>query len=371
MKLVILTDNFLPRHDGIVSFLKEIIPRLKDSFDITVIAPGNDTEINGVAVKGVALSKKTIGDFTLPRFRPFKLWAVVRNADIVFSQTIGPIGGLGLFIAQRLGKKTISFIHSVEWELFPKSLENNFFKKYAYPLTKKFTRFLYASCTQLIVPSERIADMLLWQKINTPKKIIHLGVDTNCFTPGKNDALRKELGIESNNIVIGYHGRLSRDKDILTLLRAFIKLKKKHSNITLLVVGDGIPFIINRFKKAKHVVYVPGVDHVEKYLQVMDIYCLPSLTETTSLSTLEAMSCALPVVTTSVGFIKDYVKHGGNGFFFMKGDSFSLVTELELLITNKSLRSKLGENGRKTVQTHFNWDETATKLSEFFQQVIK
>jgi glycosyltransferase involved in cell wall biosynthesis len=211
---------------------------------------------------------------------------------------------------------------------------------------------------------------LIWKDLQTPKKIINLGVDTNKFKPSNNSLdvtkLRESLGIKPDNLVIGYHGRIAREKDLSTLLRAFIKLRRKHRYLKLLVVGSGIKEIEKQLEKQPGVIHVSAVSDVENYLQAMDIYCLSSLTETTSLSVLEAMSTALPVVTTSVGFVKDYISHGVNGLFFQKGDSFSLVTELELLIKSADLRKKLGNNARHTVVHSFDWDLTGMRMVDFF-----
>ncbi len=121
-RLVIITDNFLPRRDGIVRFLAEIIPRLKEDFSITVIAPDykhKNVNLPEIETVRIPLSKRMIGDFRPSKIRPWKMYNALRKADLVFTQTIGSVGGTGLFLAQRMRKKTISFIHSLEWELFP------------------------------------------------------------------------------------------------------------------------------------------------------------------------------------------------------------------------------------------------------------
>ncbi|MCA9478078.1 MAG: glycosyltransferase family 4 protein [Nanoarchaeota archaeon] len=367
-RLVILTDNFLPRKDGISRFLSEIIPRIKDSYDIHLICPdyGEIQGFKSIRITKIPLTKKTYGDFSPAKFKPGILFREIKKADIVFTQTIGPVGGLGLFIAKLLGEKTISYVHSVEWELFSKATTNKTVKQYAPSWTKRLVRFLYGSCKELIVPSERIADMLTWQGIAKQKTVIHLGVDTTKFKKRDNHQLRAKLGFEQSDVVIGYHGRIAREKDIPTLLRAHIKLRKQYSQVKLLIVGSGVSRLISQIKKQPGVVHVPAVDDVEHYLNAMDIYCLPSLTETTSLSTLEAMSSELPVVTTSVGFVRDYVKEGKNGYFFKTGDSYDLAQKLEPLITHKSRLRELGTRGRELVIKNFDWDVTAERLINFF-----
>lgn len=374
-KLVIVTDNFLPRRDGIVRFLTEIIPRLKDQFDITVICPDSKEQIsmNHVSFVRIPSSKRIFGDFKFAKFKPFKIFRAIRKADIVFSQTMGPIGGTGLFIAQVLRKKTVSFIHSIDWELFSKAVDKVFFKRHAGSITKTIMRFLYNRSSHLVVPSERVSELFLLQRINSHRKIIHLGVDTEKFKPmidkQERQKERERLGIKLDDFVVGYHGRIAREKDLFTLLRAYIKLKKSYPRIKLMIIGSGVPEIISKFKKQTGVIYIPATSTVERYLPLMDVYVQPSLTETTSLSVLEAMSCGLAVITTPVGYIRDYVKDGINGVFFPVKDSFILSRKILYLEKRKSERDILAKQARKTVEEQFNWDRTAFKLEEFFKKI--
>ena len=71
------------------------------------------------------------------------------------------------------------------------------------------------------------------------------------------------------------------------------------------------------------------------YYQAMDVYVLPSLSETSSLTTMEAMASGVPVITTPVGLIKEYVEDGRNGFFFPKRDADKLFQKIEYLQQGK------------------------------------
>jgi glycosyltransferase involved in cell wall biosynthesis len=230
-------------------------------------------------------------------------------------------------------------------------------------------RWLYSKSTLLIVPSKGISDILVWQNIHTATKEVHLGVDTAKFCPAMDRAEAKiQLHLAPEDIVIGYHGRISHEKDLMTLLRAFMRLQSKHPTLKLLIVGDGVEGIKSLLKARQGVVLAGNQQNPEKYLQAMDLYVLPSLTETTSLSTLEAMSCALPVIATEVGFVKDYIKPGYNGLFFPKQQTYYLVAQLDKLIESVSLRKMLGNNARNTIIQQFNWDNTAKGIEEALEE---
>jgi L-malate glycosyltransferase len=102
----------------------------------------------------------------------------------------------------------------------------------------------------------------------------------------------------------------------------------------------------------------------------MDIFVMPSLTETTSLATLEAMSCGLPVIATKVGFIKNYLVKDHNGLFFPRNKSTVLALKLQKLIDNKELREKLGKNARKTIAYSFSWERSINKIKRILLKHI-
>lgn len=369
-KLVIATDNYAPRWDGISRFLSEIVPRLSDKFDITIIAPDyGKTKQKGYIVKKIPLKNIIIGDFQPPQRKYGKIKQIINDADIVFTQTQGFIGMPTFIAASFKHKPLVAFIHNIEWELVPKSISIKIAKKFLYPFTKMVTRFVYNNYDLLIVPSHNISEILRWEKIMTPKKVVHLGVDTKKFVKGNKESAKKKIGLKTEDFVIGYHGRLGREKDLKTLMRAFVRLKSDYKNIKLLIVGSGTREIEDLFKNKEGVIYPGPKEDVVPWIQAMDVFVLTSLTETTSLSTLEAMSCETPVIATKVGFVNDYIQDGENGLFFKKSDPFDLSKKLKILIEDSKLREQFGQRGRQAILEEFSWDITAKRIGEAIEKV--
>jgi glycosyltransferase involved in cell wall biosynthesis len=91
----------------------------------------------------------------------------------------------------------------------------------------------------------------------------------------------------------------------------------------------------------------------------MDVYVLPSLTETTSLTTMEAMACGVPVVVTPVGLIEKYVEHKFNGFIFPCKATERLHILLKVLVKDSHLRKEVGKRARETMLQKHSWQKTA------------
>ena len=150
----------------------------------------------------------------------------------------------------------------------------------------------------------------------------------------------------------------------------YILVKKTHPKTILIVVGEGIDSIKKKFAGVQGVILPGRTNNVIPYLQAMDVYCLTSLTETTSLTTLEAMSCGIPVIATKVGFVKDYIKDKQSGLFFKEKNSYDLTKKILILIKHEVLKRKLSIEGRKTVEKEFDWDKTAKEIEETIDEMI-
>lgn len=370
-RILIASDTLLPRWDGVSSFLNETLPRISNDYKITILAPKFDGDFKGyegVRTIRFPLIRKRLGDAFVcrPSFRT--IMKEVGKCDFVWTQGMAPIAILSIIAAKIKKKPVIAYIHSLEWELYTRAISAKGLKAWFISSTMKLVdRILYNMCTLLLIPSVEIGEILNWQGIKTEKHIVHLGVNTKRFKPPLNKmAAKKAIGLSSKDFVIGYAGRVGMEKDIITLLRAFLRIRRKYPNTVLVIAGGGTQYMSDMLSSKKNVYAFGRTDHIEKYLQAMDIYVLPSLTETSSLSTMEAMSCGLAVIATPVGYVKGYIMEGKNGMFFPKRDSVVLSKKLEMLIKESALRKTLGFNARKTIQESFSWEKTVEELNKVF-----
>ena len=370
MNLLIATDNFFPRVDGVSVMLNEVIHFLKEKYKVDVIAPdfngSKEFAVDKVDVARMPLSRISYGDYTLAKVDKALLKEWVKNNDVVWVHALGPIGKETIKICRKLKKNVICTVHTMDWELFTGAvgLRGLFVLKW---LIKKRVKKYYNKVDELLVSSEGIKEELENIGVKTRISVVPLGVDSDKFIQVRDKAKAKErLGFDSNLKVIVYVGRLAREKNLDDLFEAFKGLE----NVVLLFVGDGLKSLKRKFSSEEGVVITGFVDNVVPYLQAADIYVMPSHTETSSLSTLEAMSCGLAVVSSGVGGMKDYLIEGFNCRLYKKGDVRDLSLKIEKLLSDDELRLKLGSGARETA-TSFSWKNTSEGVCKVFERVFK
>lgn len=373
-RLLIVSDCFLPRWDGVARFLSQVIPGLADDFEVTAIAPafpGGEPEFPG-SKKARLMRIPTLGirilDYNMARPTPGTYLAIrraVSEADVIFVQTIGPVlGWMAILAAWGKRKPVVTYVHAIEHELLAKYLSlRSVFAMLSNRLVRLASRAIYNRTSLIMVPSEEVGELLTWNGVRTRKAVVQLGINLSEFSPPKSRAsAKKAIGLRPDTPTIGFLPRLTSEKDPLTLLRAFARLRKFYPNLMLIAIGNGEDGILRKFADQRGVWLLGIQNDVVPYLQAMDINVLPSLTETTSLSTLEAMACGCAVVATPVGYVKEYIVHGKNGFFFAQKDVFGLMRRLKQLLDDKELRLSLAREARSTVEERFDWERTLERI---------
>lgn len=363
-KLLVVADTYYPKVDGTMIFLEEFLKRADDDFDISLLVPnfGVKKGKNATYVEPSRILKVSGYPNLKLSFKNLKrIKKAIREAEIIFVQGPAMISYLSIYYSHKYGKKTVFYTHTISWELFEKFFPP-LFKKMFFKIIKKGSIFLYNRCSEILVPYHELGDQLRYEGVKTMIKTARLGVDIDRFTPSKDKIIsKKKIKINPDKKVIGYVGRISKEKNAGLLLEAFRKLENQ-DNLMLLMVGDGPKQQAKEFMETKNCKVTGFVHDVQTYLQAMDLFVMPSLTETTSLATLEAMSSGLPVIVTKIGFMKSYIVKNHNGMFFPRNSAAMLSVKIEKLLQNQELMAKLGHNARKTVAYAFSWERSINRI---------
>ncbi len=366
-KLLLVSDTYLPQVDGTVRFIEEFVKHCKNDFEITLLVPKFSGKENKLGVKAIFLPVSRLIE-PLPTYPSVKLnfrnlikiKRAVKDSDIVFAQGPALLSYFAVYYANRCKKKVVFYTHVLPWELLAKS-KSSFFWRFVAKIVRKMSIYFYNKCDEVYLPYLDLENQLKSYGIKTKTHIARLGVDIERFALTKNkETSKKKVKLNNKKIVIGYVGRISKEKNLGILLEAFKKIEVP--NITLLLVGSGADNLVTQFKETKNCVVTGFVNNVPDYLNAMDVFVMPSLTETTSLATLEAMSCGLPVIATKVGFIKSYLVKDHNGIFFPRDSATMLALKIEQLIKDPELMKTLGNNARKMVAYSFSLERSVNKI---------
>ncbi|MGJ5674795.1 MAG: hormogonium polysaccharide biosynthesis glycosyltransferase HpsO [Nostochopsis sp.] len=232
------------------------------------------------------------------------------------------------------------------------------------------------------------AEILRQHGYEGPIKVMpQLGVDERVFTPQPQPDLAKQLGIKTDEFIVGFVGRFVKEKGLLTLIEALNLLPKdKYWKLLLLGRGDLRTELMNKAVANQikdRIIIVESVPHDEvyKYINLMNTLVLPSET-TYKFKTLtaigwkeqfghvliEAMACQVPVIGSDSGEIPHVI--GDAGLVFPEGNAQILADCILKLIEKPNFAQNLGEIGYKKAMSQYTNKALAKQQLEFYQELV-
>jgi glycosyltransferase involved in cell wall biosynthesis len=234
------------------------------------------------------------------------------------------------------------------------------------------TEYVRNAVDRFVAVSKPAADDMAEIGIPSEKRVvIPNGIDMEHFAPVDPEAklvLRRRLGLPDGVLAI-YTGRLSPEKRILLLAKTWPQFRQYHPQATLVVVGDGPEGAALRESGADGVVCAGAQSNVAPYLQAADLFVMPSVSEGFSLSTLEALACALPVVATTVGAIPELVADPQMGRLVAPDDMTAFVAALCKLFACQDAWPQMGAQAREYVMQHYSLAGITRRLLTLYQQL--
>lgn len=208
------------------------------------------------------------------------------------------------------------------------------------------------------------------------------GVDASRFlrthaSERKAAELRSCLELPADAPVIGFVGRLTRDKGIAELVQAFDRLRARRPELRMLFIGDRepgdpLPDEVNqRLDRDPHIICTGAVPDAALYYQLMTVYCLPTHREGFPNSVLEAQASGLAVVTTTATGAVDSVQDGVTGLLVPPKDSGALAQALERLLADPALAARMAAAGRERVVRDFRPQLVWEALAELYRDLLR
>ncbi|WP_310355737.1 glycosyltransferase [Pseudomonas brassicacearum] len=249
---------------------------------------------------------------------------------------------------------------------------------------KLLDKLLALSSTHLLSDSHSQKQFLIDGGITKESKIQVLGhgsisgVDTSRFTriADARHLLREKLGIDESALVFLFLGRVSREKGVLDLARAFERLANEDATVHLLIIGPDDDDVDNELRTilsgSDGRYHRQGfTDTPELWMSASDIFCLPSYREGFGLAVVEAASVGLPAIVSRIYGLTDAVKDGVTGVFHLPGDVSGLYSCMKLLNGDPSFRLLLAQQARTRVADFFSQAYVTNEMTSYFQNILK
>ncbi|HEY2861180.1 MAG TPA: glycosyltransferase family 4 protein [Terracidiphilus sp.] len=202
------------------------------------------------------------------------------------------------------------------------------------------------------------------------------GVDTQHYSPGP-DCVRTRLGIARDAPVIGFVGRLTRDKGIPELIEAFEKLLERTPAARLLLVGwfdrseDALsPELRGHIDAHPAIVRTGLVEDAAPYYRAMNMLVLPTWREGFPNAALEAAASAIPVITTLTTGARDAVIPGVTGLLIPPGDPLATLASMQQLLGSAAQRLTMGLAGRRWVVGQFAKRQVLGQTVAFYRDLL-
>jgi len=240
-------------------------------------------------------------------------------------------------------------------------------------LLKLIDHFIIFKSTYLLADSSNQISFLKENNFDVTKiKLLHngsiAGVNVNKFYKSTNNKIKfcQKFNIDKSSTIILYLGRINKDKGIIDLLDAYCSMQFKYNlKCILVLVGDqemDIDKYLNMDPKLFKIFYFPFNKNIQYFYSIADIFCNPSHREGFGMTVIEASSSSIPVLVSNINGLKNSYILNKTAINFKVGNINDLINKLFYLIDNKTLRNKLGENGKKFVSKYFDQEDVSKYL---------
>lgn len=230
--------------------------------------------------------------------------------------------------------------------------------------------------TDLIITGSKQWENALRTKHVADDKMIRIpyGVDLSIFTPQTPERKahsRARFGIKPNIRVIGLVAKKSSNtssrKGIDTFTRLLRDLGIQRKDVGVFFLGFGWDEEVSTIRRlgieVYHEAFLPTVLDLAGYYHALDVLCVTARIEGGPVPVFEAMACGIPIVSTPVGMVLDWVRHGENGMICDFEDTQSMIEAICSLLDDHSSYDKVGKKARETVAAHLTW-ECVTKRAD-------
>ncbi len=297
--------------------------------------------------------------------------------DIINAHWILPNGVVGAIVSILTNIPLVSTLPGSDVYMAKKNFLFRFLAKFA----ARFSKIVTSNSPQLLKDLEKITD----ENILVKSEAIIYGVDPSKFKVNlsRSKMMRKNLNItERQKIVLGV-GRLVEKKGFKFLIKAAPAVLSKDPNVIFVIVGEGdqkqyLKSLSQKLNVYNNFRFIGEVDYKNLiyYYNLADVFILPSVRDTSgnlddqSVSVIEAMACAKPVITTDFSGYRLVVKNEVNGFLVKEKSVTGISNAITGILGSYQKIRAMGRMSRKLVEQNFSWKDVGNSYSDLFERVI-
>ena len=339
MNIGLFTDTYYPEVNGVANSVytlkKELEERGHNVYVITTTTPGSpEHEFNVFRVHSMPFI--FMRDRRVGMVYQRKLANMIRrlNLDVIHTHTEFSMRVFAMIMAKELKIPLVHTYHTIYEDythyFAPIALLNNSAKAFARFYSRRCCNFV----EEVIVPTKKVEELLMSYNVYRKINVIPTGIDLKKFYRGNFTKeqireVKREVGVEEDEKVILYIGRVSPEKNIEEILHALPEYKERRQKVRFVIIGAG-PDVENLERCVEKegisdMVIFAGEkpwDRIPLYYQIGDVFVSASQSETQGLTYFEAMSAGLPVVAKKDDCLTEILKDGYNGYQFTNKDEF-------------------------------------------------
>lgn len=229
---------------------------------------------------------------------------------------------------------------------------------------------IFNKCANIVIAlSNNSKDKLIDNGLSNKKiRVVYNGIEMLKHTTDESYISNNE----SKVVRVLVSGRLTEQKGHRYLLDAIKVLKEKHSNLRLIILGDGelrqdLEQKVQKLEISDIVEFLGFKENVYEYINISDIFILPSLWEQFPISILEAMFLEKPIIASNVNGVGEQL--GDAGILINPGNVDEIVEAIDLLISDKKKRKELGKAARRRFLDNFTLENMGRNTLGIYQEL--
>ncbi|MDI2588437.1 glycosyltransferase family 4 protein [Psychrobacillus sp. NEAU-3TGS] len=365
MKIGLFSDTFYPQINGVansVLILKENLEMFgHEVYVFTTTDPkASNNEKNVYRMPSIPFaSARRLGMFYHPRLVRF---IKSLELDIIHTHTEFSLGIFGRAMARKFHIPLLHTYHTIYEDYTHYIVKFRMLDFIAKNTARKISANFCNSVDRVIVPTEKVRDLLFVYNVERPIFVVPTGIELNKFANvNKKSAtvqnLRADLEIEADDQVLLYIGRISEEKNIAELLLSLKCYLAENASVKFVLVGDGpernnLEELTKQLGIDKQTLFIGERpwDEIGIYYQLGDVFISASQSETQGLTYIEALASALPIVAKADRCLDGVLQNDVNGYVFYGTEDF--VQSIDRILDSESKKERLSLGAIQSVERY-------------------